>query len=81
MIDISRESEINLINILIDQDIISGKDLIDIKKASSEGNKSQLDAVFELNLTDEEKILDLLVKERAVLTLSKILRNLLKKKS
>ena len=32
MIDISRESEINLINILIDQDIISGKDLIDIKK-------------------------------------------------
>ena len=49
MIDISRESEINLINILIDQDIISGKDLIDIKKASSEGNKSQLDAVFELN--------------------------------
>ena len=27
MINISRESEINLINILIDQDIISGKDL------------------------------------------------------
>ena len=45
MIDISRESEINLINILIDLDIISGKDLIDIKKASSEGEKSQLDAV------------------------------------
>ena len=66
MIDISRESEINLINILIDQDIISGKDLIDIKKASSEGNKSQLDAVFELNLTDEEKILDLLVKEQSL---------------
>jgi len=37
MIDISRESEINLINILIDQDIISGKDLIDIKKASADG--------------------------------------------
>ena len=35
MIDISRESEINLINILIDQDIISGKDLIDIKKELS----------------------------------------------
>ena len=48
MINISRESEINLINILIDQDIISGKDLIDIKKASSEGEKSHLDAVFEL---------------------------------
>jgi len=66
MIDISRESEINLINILIDQDIISGKDLISIKKASSEGNKSQLDAVFELKLTDEEKILDLLVKEQSL---------------
>ena len=50
MINISRESEINLINILIDQDIISGKDLVDIKKISSDGNKSQLDAVFELNL-------------------------------
>ena len=66
MIDISRESEINLINILIDQDIISGKDLIDIKKASAEGEKSQLDAVFELKLTDEEKILDLLVKEQSL---------------
>ena len=66
MIDISRESEINLINILIDQDIISGKDLIDIKKASSEGEKSQLDAVFELKLTDEDKILDLLVKEQSL---------------
>ena len=30
MINISRESEINLINILIDQDIISGKDLANI---------------------------------------------------
>ena len=59
MINISRESEINLINILIDQDIISGKDLVEIKKISGEGEKSQLDAVFELNLTDEEKILDL----------------------
>ena len=66
MINISRESEINLINILIDQDIISGKDLINIKKVSTEGQKSQLDAVFELNLTDESKILDLLVKEQSL---------------
>ena len=36
MIDISRESEINLINILIDQDIISGNDLVDIKKTFPE---------------------------------------------
>ena len=32
MLKISRESEINLINVLIDNDIISGKDLIKIKK-------------------------------------------------
>ena len=70
MIDISRESEINLINILIDQDIISGKDLIDIKKASVEGEKSQLDAVFELKITDEDKILDLLVKEQSLQVVS-----------
>ena len=66
MINISRESEINLINILIDQDIISGKDLANIKKVSTEGQTSQLDAVFKLNLTDEEKILDLLVKEQSL---------------
>ena len=45
MLKISRESEINLINVLIDHDIISGKDLPNIKKVSSEGNKSQIDAV------------------------------------
>ena len=66
MINISRESEINLINILIDQDIISGKDLAEIKKISGDGNKSQLDAVFELNLTDEQKILDLLVQDQSL---------------
>ena len=66
MINISRESEINLINILIDQDIISGKDLVEIKKVSSDGNKSQLDAVFELNLTDEQRILDLLVHDQSL---------------
>ncbi len=68
MINISRESEINLINILIDQDIISGKDLVSIKKVSSETKKTQLDAVFELKLTDEEKILELLVKEQSLAT-------------
>ena len=31
MLKISRESEINLINVLIDNDVISGKDLINIK--------------------------------------------------
>tara|TARA_B100000287_G_scaffold218544_1_gene206080 strand:+ start:160 stop:1911 length:1752 start_codon:yes stop_codon:yes gene_type:complete len=74
MLKISRESEINLINVLIDHDIISGKDLPKIKKASSEGNKSQIDAVFELKLTDENKIVDVLVKEQnlEVVDLSKV---------
>ena len=54
MLKISRESEINLVNVLIDNDIISGKDLINIKKISTESNKSQIDAIFELKLTDEK---------------------------
>ena len=44
------------------------KDLIDIKKLSSENDKSQIESVFELNLTDEEKILDLLTKEQSLET-------------
>ena len=64
MLKISRDSEVNLINILIDQDIISGADLGKIKQASQENNKSQIDAIFELELTNENKILDLLVKEQ-----------------
>jgi len=74
MLKISRESEINLINVLIDHDIISGKDLPNIKKLSSDGNKSQIDAIFELKLTDEKKILDVLVKEQnlEVVDLTKI---------
>ena len=35
MLKISRESEINLINVLIDNDVISGKDLINIKKTTN----------------------------------------------
>ena len=66
MLKISRESEVNLINILIDQDIISGTDLINIKKISAEEEKSQIDAIFELKLTDEETILNLLVKEQSL---------------
>ena len=74
MLKISRESEINLINVLIDNDIISGKDLSNIKKVSKEGKKSQIDAVFELKLCDENKILDVLVKEQSldIIDLSKV---------
>ena len=68
MLKISRDAEINLINILIDQDVISGKDLIEIKKLSSENEKSQIESVFELKLTDEDKILDLLTNEQSLET-------------
>ena len=54
---------------MIDNDIISGKDLPNIKKVSTEKNKSQIDAVFELKLTDENKILDVLVKEQSLDTI------------
>ena len=70
MLKISRESEINLVNVLIDNDIISGKDLINIKKVSTENNKSQIDAIFELKLTDEKKIIDLLIKEQNLETIN-----------
>ena len=46
--------------------IFKKKDLINIKNKSAEGDKSQIEAVFELNLTDEDKILDLLVKEQSL---------------
>ena len=42
MFKISRESEINLVNVLIDNDIISGKDLIDIKGMRTEANSKSL---------------------------------------
>ena len=47
----------------IDNDIISGLDLIKIKKASTEEDKSQIDVIFELELASEEQILDILIKE------------------
>ena len=64
MLKISRDSEVNLINILIDQDVISGADLAKIKQVSNDSKKSQIDAIFELELTNEDKILDLLIKEQ-----------------
>ena len=66
MLRISRNSEVNLINMLIDHSLISGKDLPRIKKLSLEKDKSQLEAVFDLNLTDENRILDILNKEQSL---------------
>jgi type IV pilus assembly protein PilB len=68
MLKISRDSEINIINILIDNDIITGIDLIKIKKASVDTNKSQIDTLFELELANEQQILDILIKEQGLET-------------
>jgi nucleoid DNA-binding protein len=63
MLKISRDAEINLINIFIDQDFISGKDLIEIKKLSSENEKSQIESIFNImfdtisdNMTVEKSV-------------------------
>ena len=66
MLRISRTSEVNIINMLIDHSLISSKDLSKIKKISAEKDKSQLEAVFDLKLTDEEKILNILNKEQSL---------------
>ena len=66
MLNISRESEVNIVNTLIDHDVISGTDLIKIKKASNDGEKSQIETIFELELANEQQILDILIKEQAL---------------
>ena len=66
MLRISRTSEVNIINMLIDHSLISSKDLSKIKKISAEKDKSQLEAVFDLKLTDEDKILNILNKEQSL---------------
>ena len=40
MLKISRDSEVNIINILIDHDVITGLDLVKIKKASADTKKN-----------------------------------------
>ena len=64
MLNISRESEVNIVNTLIDHDVISGTDLIKIKKASIDGEKSQIETIFELELASEQQILDILINSK-----------------
>ena len=64
MLKISRDSEVNLINLMIDHNLIFAKDLINIRKISNNGTKSQIECIFELNLTNEDSIMSILVKEQ-----------------
>ena len=68
MLKISRDSEVNIINILIDHDVITGLDLVKIKKASADTKKTQIETLFDLELTNEQQILDILIKEQSLET-------------
>ena len=68
MLKISRDSEVNIINILIDHDVITGLDLVKIKKASADTKKNQIETLFDLELTNEQQILDILIKEQSLET-------------
>ena len=53
-------SEQNILNMLMDHSLIKSSDMEKVKKMSKEVGKSKLETAFELNFTDEEKILNLL---------------------
>ena len=55
-------SEQNILNMLMDQSAISTDQMNKIKSMSKEVGKSKLETAFELNLTNENKILSLLSK-------------------
>ena len=55
-------SEQNILNMLMDQSVISIDQMTKIKVMSNEIGKSRLETAFELNLTDEKKIIEILSK-------------------
>ena len=55
-------SEQNILNMLMDQSVISIDQMTKIKSMSKEIGKSRLETAFELNLTDEKKIIEILSK-------------------
>jgi len=61
-IHLDAASEQNILNMLVDQSVISTDQFNKIKSMSKEVGKSKLETAFELNLTDEKKILSILSK-------------------
>ena len=61
-IHLDASSEQNILNMLMDQSAINTDQMNKIKTMSKEVGKSKLETAFELNLTDEKKILSLLSK-------------------
>ena len=58
-IHLDASSEQNILNMLMDQSAISTDQMNKIKSMSKEVGKSKLETAFELNLTNENKILSL----------------------
>ena len=61
-IQLDTTSEQNILNMLMDQFVISIDQMTKIKSMSKEIGKSRLETAFELNLTDEKKIIEILSK-------------------
>ena len=61
-IQLDATSEQNILNMLMDQSVISIDQMTKIKAMSKEIGKSILETAFELNLTDEKKIISILSK-------------------
>ena len=61
-IQLDTTSEQNILNMLMDQSVISTEQMAKIKSMSKEIGKSRLETAFELNLTDEKKIIEILSK-------------------
>ena len=61
-IHLDSASEQNILNMLMDQSVISIDQMSKIKSMSKEIGKSRLETAFELNLTDEKKIIEILSK-------------------
>ena len=61
-IQLDTTSEQNILNMLMDQSVISTEQMTKIKTMSKEIGKSRLETAFELNLTDEKKIIAILSK-------------------
>ena len=61
-IQLDTTSEQNILNMLMDQSVISIDQMTKIKAMSKEIGKSRLETAFELNLADEKKIIEILSK-------------------
>ena len=65
---LDQTSEKNILNMLMDSSVISTEQMKKIRSMSKEIGKSELQTAFELNLTNEEKIRDLLAKSYSLET-------------